>query len=86
MPIDPDNFELIPVTKAFKKTQRFRVIVNGISFYTTAGAIRDGVGDFTKVNEAIKEAIGALERTRVSDPAVGLTGAWFGYAVQLSMI
>lgn len=72
--------------RPFKATQRFRVIINGISFYTTAGAIRDGVGDFTKVNEAVNEAMKALERTRVNDPAVGLTGAWFGYAVQLSMV
>lgn len=72
--------------RPFKKTQRFRVIVNGISFYTTASAIQDGVGDFSKVNDAIKYAMGALERTRVSDPAVGLNGTWYGYAVQLSMV
>ena len=72
--------------KAFKENQRFRVIVNGISFYTTAYAIRTGVGDFTKVNEAIRNAIGALEFLRASDPAVGLSGTWQGYNVQLSMV
>ena len=70
----------------FKQTQRFRVIINGVSFYTTAKAIRAGVGDFTKVNEAIRNAMGALEFLRASDPAVGLVGSWQGYAVQLSMV
>ena len=72
--------------KAFKKSQGFRVIINGISFFTTKGSIVDGVGDFTKVNESVKSAITELERIRKSDPAVGLAGTWCGFDVQLSMV
>ena len=69
----------------FKKSQRFRVIANGVSFYTDAGQIRDGVGDFTKLNLALVHAIDALELAK-EDGATGLCGAWYGYQIQLSMM
>ena len=34
---------------------KYRVIVNGISFYTTAAAIKRGVGDFVSVNTVVRE-------------------------------
>ena len=33
---------------------KYRVIVNGVSFYTTGAAIRRGVGDFVGVNTAVR--------------------------------
>jgi len=32
-----------------------RVIVNGVSFYTTQQRVKDGVGDNTTVNEAVRD-------------------------------
>ena len=66
--------------------QRFRVIIDGISFYTTASAIRHGVGDHMRVNAAILSALEALESLRTKDPAVGVGGTWHGHQVQLSMM
>ena len=74
------------MTKDFETFQRFRVVINGISFFTSKAAIVNGVGDFTKVNEAVKSAITELERIRQIDAAVGLAGTWHGFSVQLSMV
>jgi hypothetical protein len=73
--------------KNFNKTQRFRVIVNGISFYTDADQIRNGVGDFTKLNQTVREALVALEDIiKTTGPAYGLTFDRHGYSIQLSMV
>jgi len=72
--------------REFGQFQRFRVIINGISFFTSRAAVVNGVGDFTKVNDAVKAAIKELERIREQDPAVGVCGTWCGFDVQLSMI
>lgn len=69
----------------FKGSQRFRVIANGVSFYTTAKDIYDGVGDGTTLNDALRQAIIELSRHR-ADGSVGLAGTWNGLAIQLSMI
>ena len=34
---------------------KYRVIVNGVSFYTTGAAIKRGVGDFVGVNTAVRQ-------------------------------
>lgn len=72
--------------RRFKQTQRFRLIINGISLYTTTAVIQSGLGDSTTVNEAARESIRALERIRATDEAVGLCGSWYGYSIQVSMI
>lgn len=78
-------------TSKIKGAQRFRVIANygtsrgGVSFYTDAKAIYDGVGDFTTLNDAVRQAIIELDRHR-ADGSVGLAGTWNGYTIQLSMI
>ena len=33
---------------------KYRVIVNGVSFYTTGAAIKRGVGDFTLINTVLQ--------------------------------
>lgn len=68
-----------------KGSQRFRVIVDKVSFYTTAKSIYDGVGDMTILNDALRQAIIELARHR-ADGSVGLAGTWNRYAIQLSMI
>ena len=76
--------------KRFKQTQRFRVIVEAVSFYATARQIRNGVGDFYTCNAATQKALEALEFTRsgegVADQcAVGIAGRWEGFNVQLNV-
>jgi hypothetical protein len=39
--------------KRFKQSQKFRVIVGPACFYATATQIRNGVGDFSKCNDAL---------------------------------
>lgn len=39
-----------------------RVIVNGVSFYTTAKRIKDGVGDSTSVNVAVRTVYESMKR------------------------
>ena len=35
---------------------KIRVIVNGVSFYTTRAQIKQGVGDFSSINTFVKDA------------------------------
>ena len=69
----------------FTGSQRFRVIVDKVSFYTTAKSIRDGVGDMTILNGAVRQAIEELELHRADGP-VGLAGTWNRYQIHLSMV
>ena len=39
---------------------KYRVIVNGVSFYTTGAAIKRGVGDSIAVNTVVRELFGNL--------------------------
>lgn len=76
--------------KRFKPNQRFRVIVGDACFYATAHQILWGVGDFSKCNAAVQQALDALEFTRsgegIADQcAVGLVGTWEGLSVQLNV-
>lgn len=72
--------------KRLKKSQRLRVIANGVSFYTTVGQIEDGVGDQTKTNRVLRYVLDELNRCRRSDPAVGMCGRWEDMDVQMSMV
>jgi hypothetical protein len=38
-----------------------RVIVNGVSFYTTQQRVKDGVGDNTTVNQAVRAVYGLVK-------------------------
>jgi|GEM_PF-4330386 hypothetical protein len=53
---------------------KYRVIVNGVSFYTTGAAIKRGVGDFVAVNTVVRQlfenmfnAVGISSRMHVYD-------------------
>jgi hypothetical protein len=73
----------------FKQGQRFRVIVGSACFYATAKQIRDGVGDFVRCNQAVREAMRALQDTRSNDDvmacATGLAATYEGLQVQINM-
>lgn len=70
----------------FKPAQKIRVIINGISVYTTARQIRDGFGDYMSINEAVKLSLESLERANASgDGAVGLCGDFAGRQIQINM-
>ncbi len=72
--------------KRMKKTQKLRVIVNGVSFYTTAAQVRYGIGDMAKVNAATQKALDALEFQRDGGLyCSGLAGVWEGLQVQVDM-
>jgi hypothetical protein len=73
------------------RAQKLRLVINGVSIFTTAGQIREGIGDFQNVNTAIKSALALLEY-RLSDEKerrrpkpFSVTGQWFDYQVQLDM-
>jgi hypothetical protein len=70
-----------------KASQKFRVVIKGVHFYTTAKQIRNGVGDQYSVNAAIQKCLLVLETMRKNDniPPVGLAGTWEGLQVQLDM-
>lgn len=75
----------------FKDLQRFRAIIGKeASFFTTARAIRAGVGDFTNCNTALRLALDTLEvnRSDISQEATdaGIGGTWAGLSVQLTTI
>jgi len=64
-----------------------RVIVNGVSFYTTAAQIKRGVGDFSLVNTAVQlcyknmgKSTGYGQTFRVYDSKMNVTA----YDVQIS--
>jgi len=40
---------------------KYRVIVNGVSFYTTGAAIKRGVGDFVGVNAAVRQVFERMQ-------------------------
>ena len=74
--------------KRFKQTQKFRVIVGDVSFYTTARQIRDGVGALGPCNAALQKALDALEYEYTKSGTVaacGIAGIWEGLNVQLDI-
>lgn len=75
--------------KRFKQTQKFRVIVGDVSFYTTARQIRDGVGALGPCNAALQKALDALEYTKNAKSgtvaACGIAGIWEGLNIQLDI-
>ena len=68
----------------FKKTQKFRLIIDNVSVYTTAGQIRNGIGDQYKCNSASQQALLVLGRMQDDNiPPCGIVGRWEGMNVQI---
>lgn len=73
--------------KEFKANQKFRVIHGAACFYATTKQIENGVGQFSRFNEALQEALYALTKTQKDPlPATGLAGTWNSIAVQIDLI
>ena len=66
-----------------KKSQKVRVIIGSIGFYTTVKAIRNGLFSFTSQQLAVEFALEALE---ISKNSTGLCGQWNGYHIQLDLL
>lgn len=73
----------------FSKSRQVRVITGQVSFYTTVGQIRDGVGSATFYNLAVQKALNELERIRSGDDitayATGLSATFDGYSIQINV-
>lgn len=71
-------------TFKYKQSQKFRVIVQGVSVYTDARAIRWQFGDQISTNAAVQSALTSLERMNNGiKSAVGLCGTWNSMSVQI---
>lgn len=70
-----------------RANQKLRIIINSVSIFTTPKQIRNGLGDFYKVNAAAQKCLLVLEDMRENEkfPPVGLAGTWEGMNVQISM-
>lgn len=68
--------------------QKFRVIANGVSFFTTKRQILNGVGDMKSINLAVQRALKALENYRKVEnfPIRGLTGVWEECHIAVDML
>jgi hypothetical protein len=73
--------------KRLNKSQRLLVRTREISFYTTAGCIREGVGNRTIFNDVVSIALDQLETLRDTDglKPLGLSGNWLGHQIQLDL-
>jgi len=43
---------------------KYRVVVNGVSFYTSAAAIKRGVGDFSSINCVVRLCAEEMETSK----------------------
>lgn len=66
-----------------KKSQRLRVIINGVSIFTTAWDVRMGIGDFIRINESAQAALRQLE-TELGQ-ITGLVSDFGGHQVQIDI-
>ena len=59
----------------------------GVSFYTTAGSIREGVGNYSSFNAACTLALGEMENftDEGSRETRGVLGTWQGIIIQLDI-
>ena len=76
--------------KRFPITQKLRVICGPVHLYTTAGKVRNGLGDGMQFNAATQKAVDALEFTRsgrgiAEQCANGIGGTWEGLQIQVDM-
>jgi len=65
-----------------KQSQRLRVIVDGVSFYTTAKQVRNGVGDNTLLNLLVSKGLDTVQEEDLS--GYGFTK--FDHQVQVDVL
>jgi len=66
-----------------KATQKLRVIVDRVSFYTTVRQARDGVGDSMSVNDGVRTVLAALEADK---RAIGMVSTVNGHNIQVDFL
>jgi ribonuclease HI len=70
-----------------KNATKIRLNLHAVSVYTTAKAMRSGIGAYTNVNMAVKAALEALEALRDADvKPLGLCGMWNGMQIQIDIV
>lgn len=75
------------IIDGFKNSQKFRVIINGIALYTTVKGMAFDTFGMTDQRVAVWDAMMALAmQKRHESAAVGLTGTWRGYNVQVDLV
>lgn len=73
--------------KRLKKNSQVLVRSNEVSFYTTAGMIRSGIGNHVKFNAAVQKALDSLEYMRQTEQfRLGVGGTWEGIQLQLDIV
>jgi hypothetical protein len=71
----------------FKQSQKFRVIVSGVSVYVTAKQIKWGIGDQIGTNRAVYEAFAHLKSMNSKENStLGLCGNFVGIPVQITTL
>ena len=70
-----------------KNATKIRLNTQNLSIYTTAKAMRSGIGAYSNVNMAVKAALEALEALRDADlKPLGLCGMWNGIQIQIDIV
>lgn len=77
--------------KTFKKTQKVRILIDGVGLFTTVKSIKEGMFSLARHNMAANIALATLETTRNSagladQCATGLSGEWVSTRVQLDLV
>ena len=71
---------------AIPDRKRVRVITNRVDFITTAGAIRNGIGMSTDINNAMFKMLNDLEVLNANRSIRGLVQTANGFSIQLSIL
>lgn len=70
----------------FNPDQKFVVIANDVSFYSTAFDIINGVGEFSEFNNAIRYAMEALADMKRQRPVIrGICSSYKNINVQIDI-
>lgn len=76
--------------KQFKQSQKIRIIISGVGFYTTVKDIRNSMFCFTQQNQAAQMAVADLEQIRNGDSngksTTGIGKTYNGLQVQLDLL
>lgn len=75
-----------------KASDKIRLVVNDVHFYTTVEQAQNGVGDHTAQNIAVASALYKLANGREEAKTYNLTeptsilGRWNGFTIQIDMV
>ena len=70
-----------------KSKQKLRLVINGVSIFTTVKNIQSGIGDSQRTNRAAQHALDSLIRLRHAElKPVGVSGYWYDFPIQIDLI